>query len=394
MAAGLTVRVTPVSAPATGIFCPACGRAFLKLRPGPGGRPDASCPFCESLERQRLLSLLLRSAAPALSGARVLDVAPSDYTTRIFREMDLGQLIGLDFDPAADLRAVDVQASITDLPLPDDVVDFAICYHVFEHVPEDRRGMAELARVLRPDGVALVQVPWRPGVDTDEETEPLSPAERLRRFGQADHVRFYGRNDVDDRLAAAGLEVYRFRVDELVGANAQARLGLKPEECTWVVRPVSDAPRQPLSELVAGWVHTVLGPAGDELPDLLPELVAVTTEFADARKAAALAQRRAEDLDARLVAERAAVARRDAELGRLRIELGTVRARSERQQAAIARLRDDTTRLRGQLSALRAASVRGRVGQLLRVAEKRVPEPVRRTARQNPAVTALRRKLR
>ncbi len=56
--------------------------------------------------------------------------------------------------------------------------------------------MLEIARVLAPTGVGLVQVPFRPGTVLDED--PSAPVEeRVRRFGQADHVRYYG-DDFED----------------------------------------------------------------------------------------------------------------------------------------------------------------------------------------------------
>jgi SAM-dependent methyltransferase len=48
-------------------------------------------------------------------------------------------------------RPCDVQA----LPFPDAAFDIAVANHMLYHVPDPRRAAAELARVLRPDGVLL-----------------------------------------------------------------------------------------------------------------------------------------------------------------------------------------------------------------------------------------------
>jgi len=285
---------------ASGVFCPVCGQGSTELAPGPGGRPAAACVWCGSLERHRVLALLLRVIGPRLVGARVLDIAPSPHTTPLLSRLPVGQLIGLDFDPGADGRAVDLQASVTDLPFDDAILDFALCYHVFEHVPDDRAGMAELARVLRPSGFALVQVPWHPDQDTDEESEPLPAAERLRRFGQRDHVRYYGRETFDDRLRESGLEVFRFLVSDLLAPLPTAQLGLRADEAAWLVRPAASlhqggsaaSPEQggsaaggrpALADTVRGWVHELLGPGGERLPDLLPELVARSSAAAESK---------------------------------------------------------------------------------------------------------------
>jgi len=355
---------------ASGIFCPVCGQGSTELAPGPGGRPAAACVWCGSLERHRVLALLLRVIGPRLVGARVLDIAPSPHTTPLLSRLPLGQLIGLDFDPGADGRAVDLQASVTDLPFDDAVLDFALCYHVFEHVPDDRAGMAELARVLRPSGFALVQVPWHPDQDTDEESEPLPAAERLRRFGQRDHVRYYGRDTFDDRLRESGLEVFRFLVSDLLAPLPTAQLGLRADEAAWLVRPArtddaaaggSPVGRPALADTVRGWVDELLGPGGERLPDLLPELVARSS-------AAAQSERRVGTLTAE-VAELRAAAAREAEASELR--------------ATAARLTDQTTHLHGDL--VRVHADLNRAQRALRLAAASAAAAERATTASGPS---------
>ena len=109
-----------------------------------------------------------------------------------------------------------------------------ICYHVLEHVPDDASAMAEIARVLRPGGVAIVQVPHRPGVPTDEDPS-AGREERIRRFGQADHVRYYG-DDFEPRLEKAGLEVNRLQTD-MVPEDLRELFRLAAYEPVWLVHP-------------------------------------------------------------------------------------------------------------------------------------------------------------
>lgn len=221
--------------PALVRWCPSCHRDVEQFRPGPSGRPDATCPHCGAHERHRFLALLLEGLSPWLSGASVvLDVAPSRQMTKQLKRLCPRGYFSMDFDPAADGRPVDVRASMTDLPLPDASVDFMVCYHVLEHVPDDAAAMAEIARVLKPGGLALIQVPWRRGRDTDED--PSAPVEeRVRRFGQADHVRYYGR-DFEDRLMRGGLDVTRMTPLAVLGKRGCALMRLVEEEAVWAVR--------------------------------------------------------------------------------------------------------------------------------------------------------------
>ena len=400
-----------------------CGQGSTELGPGPGGRPAAACVWCGSLERHRVLALLLRVIGPRLAGARVLDIAPSPHTTPLLARLPLGQLIGLDFDPGADGRAVDLQASVTDLPFDDAVLDFALCYHVFEHVPDDRGGMAELARVLRPSGFALVQVPWHPDQDTDEETEPLPAAERLRRFGQRDHVRYYGRETFDDRLRESGLEVFRFLVSDLLAPLPTAQLGLRADEAAWLVRPArtddaaaggSPAGRPALADTVRGWVEELLGPGGQRLPDLLPELVARSS-------AAAVSERRAASLTAEVAELRAAAAAREAELSELRATAAGLTEQTTHLHGDLVRVHADLNRAQRALRLAAAAPAAtpatkasdpsrpvdpptldvGRAGlagplvagPLRRVVRAVLPAPARRVLRRSRAGRAVRRRL-
>jgi SAM-dependent methyltransferase len=89
-----------------------------------------------------------------------------------------------------------------DLPFPDYSFDRVIAAEVLEHVPEDRRAMAELARVLRPGGTMAVTVPrWFPEL----VCWALSDEYHLIPGG---HIRIYRRGTLVDRLEEAGLRPY------------------------------------------------------------------------------------------------------------------------------------------------------------------------------------------
>ena len=214
-------------------FCPACGEWTVgAFRSGPGARPDARCPHCKSLERQRFLAVIASCLMPAVEPVgTLLDIAPAPCTTAVLDE--LAPLTHLRMDIGYDGRGVDLLGSVTAIPLADRSVDVLVCYHVLEHVPDDAAAMREFARVLAPGGVGLVQVPIKLGCDTDED--PAAPEEeRVRRFGQADHVRYYG-DDFEQRLVDAGLACTRISPRSLVGERICHVLGLIPDEYVWVV---------------------------------------------------------------------------------------------------------------------------------------------------------------
>ena len=181
------------------------------------------CPRCGSLPRQRLLWwYLCEEGIAGRAGLRILHVAPEHGL-----EPRLRALPGTDYTSVDlhDPRAT-VQADLTDLPFADAAFDLVLCSHVLEHVPDDRRAMRELERVLRPGGLAVVQSPVNYEMAATHEDPTLTDEdERLRRFSQRDHVRVYG-PDLLDRLIAAGFEVALHDGADRLPEATIARLGL------------------------------------------------------------------------------------------------------------------------------------------------------------------------
>jgi hypothetical protein len=79
-----------------------------------------------------------------------------------------------------------------------------------EHVPDDRKAMAELRRILRPSGMAIIMVPIEERLDeTCENLSIVSEADRLIYFGQEDHVRYYSRSTARGGILDPGMRVER-----------------------------------------------------------------------------------------------------------------------------------------------------------------------------------------
>jgi len=167
------------------------------------------CPMCHSADRTRLIDLYTAHHSDLLSApGRLLHIAPepglfekwSKVATLDYTAADLDQKR---YRHIEKFVSMDLQAS----PLPDCTFDWIVCNHVLEHVPDDRKAMHEIFRMLKPGGTALLQVPIALVREATEEDPALvDEAERIRRFGQRDHIRLYAR-DYYDRLREAGLEV-------------------------------------------------------------------------------------------------------------------------------------------------------------------------------------------
>jgi SAM-dependent methyltransferase len=200
-----------------------------------------SCPSCDASDRERLYALYLDRVFAARDKARhlrLLEFAPSYGLARKLKRMPLIDYRSADFER----NNVDDRIDITNMSAYADAsFDVVLCSHVLEHVPDDRRAMRELHRVLRPDGFAIVMVPLVHGVDeTNEDPAIDTPALRWKYFGSDDHVRQYGRRDFADRLAAAGFAVERLGID-FFSEDTFRRAGIAADSVLYVVR------RNPLS---------------------------------------------------------------------------------------------------------------------------------------------------
>lgn len=207
--------------------CPVCGGRFRRFeRAGLNGRPNAACPRCGAYERHRALWLWLRDFTDFFAAPLdVLHWAPEPGFEARLRALPNLRYESADLEPGVGMATLDITA----IDRPDASYDRVLCLHVLEHVGAERAALRELARVLRPGGWAVLQVPITRAGETIEDPDEADPAERLRRFGQADHVRAYG-PDVAQRIEAAGLTVQR--IDPLAGRSEASieRHRLRPSE--------------------------------------------------------------------------------------------------------------------------------------------------------------------
>ncbi len=188
---------------------PIDGKSFTKFLPYGYGtqRENVLSPSTLSLERHRLLWLYLQRETEFFTKpTSVLHFAPEQAFYKRFKKLQNLTYTTTDLNsPLAD-----VHADICDLPFESDTYDIIFCNHVLEHIPDDTKAMRELYRVLKPGGMAILQIPQDlKRATTFEDNSITDPKERAAIFGQYDHVRIYG-YDYFDKLRTIG-----FRVEEV-----------------------------------------------------------------------------------------------------------------------------------------------------------------------------------
>ncbi len=188
--------------------CPVCGfnakifmAAGLYVR-----RTNSKCPNCGSLERHRGLWIILDGILKETrSTFKILHFAPEKCIA-----VSLSKRPGIEYLTSSygEHEVSDYQFDLQKIDIQDNVFDVVICSHVLEHIEQDGLAIAEMYRILKSKGIALIQVPIWPSEShpTYENKAITDPRDRIIHFGQFDHVRIYGL-DVVERLRLAGFTV-------------------------------------------------------------------------------------------------------------------------------------------------------------------------------------------
>lgn len=232
----LLIRLSYIVRPVLALFLygtrykdPIDGRTFRKFLPYGYGSPrdNVLSPSTLSLERHRLLWLWLERETDFFTKPRkVLHFAPEQAFYKRFRKS-----AHLDYT-TTDLNSplADVKADICELPFCENSYDLIFCNHVLEHIPNDRKAMQELYRVLKPGGVAILQIPQDLSRATTFEDDTITDRdERAKIFGQYDHVRIYGQ-DYFEKLRAVGFKVEEVDYTNQISLNEVDRYRLAKGE--------------------------------------------------------------------------------------------------------------------------------------------------------------------
>jgi SAM-dependent methyltransferase len=223
---GASLKVLALFYSGKDVTCPVCNKSFRKFLPYGriSPRENALCPNCLSLERHRLMWLYLKERTAFFkSGLQVLHIAPEACFIKRFEKIHGDRYITADIEsPLAK-----VKMDIHQIPFKENTFDVVLCNHVLEHVKDDIKAMNEIQRVLKPDGFAILQVPFfNPVPETTFEDPTITDRqEREKIFGQDDHVRKYGK-DYPQRIERAGLKPLEDAYVDTLEENVRNKFGL------------------------------------------------------------------------------------------------------------------------------------------------------------------------
>ncbi|SRR5690606_11769887 len=178
--------------------CCICNHELKKFITIPDG--DLLCPFCGSRSRTRRLYNFI--SENKLVQGKILHFSPSRSVYRKLKKNPNLTYFSTDFE---DEFLADYRYDITQIPTENDFFDLIICYHILEHIEDDKKAIEELKRVLNPFGTCIIQTPFKEGA-IYEDFSKKTAQERLAAFGQEDHVRIYSVDGLKQRLKENGFQ--------------------------------------------------------------------------------------------------------------------------------------------------------------------------------------------
>lgn len=138
--------------------CPICHYMgpFMDVNPPTGIRKHAKCPKCKALERHRIQYLVVMRVLKSVNASKMkmLHVAPEAFFRSIFNSR-FGEYETADIN----MKGVDHAVDLQHLPFDDASYDVVFASHVLEHIPDDKKAIKEIYRILKPSGIAILPVP-------------------------------------------------------------------------------------------------------------------------------------------------------------------------------------------------------------------------------------------
>lgn len=153
-----------------------------------------NCPKCRSGVRQRLFIGALQciktfSFDRIVHGKKILHFAPEEIISSTIREK-AAKYATADF-----LRQdCDMKLDMSNMQeIENESYDIVIAFDVLEHVPDYQKALEEVQRVLSSKGIGVFTVPQKDNLlKTYEDPNIITHEDRVKHFGQWDHLRIFG----------------------------------------------------------------------------------------------------------------------------------------------------------------------------------------------------------
>ena len=198
------------------------------------------CPFCGSHDRERHLFMFFDKLKmwDKIREANILHFAPEGHLSKKIEEYSPMKYIKADLFPSdKSIEKIDA----INMPYKDSTFDILIFNHILEHIPDYMKALKEIYRVLKPNGIAILQTPYSKILKKNFEDEGINTDElRLFFYGQEDHVRIFSEKQFIQGLNDAGFILEIIKHDDFFSDSDSLYFGVnKHEDFIKVTKPIS-----------------------------------------------------------------------------------------------------------------------------------------------------------
>lgn len=166
-------------------------------------RNNSQCPSCKSCERHRFVLFFFNKNN--IFFEKTLHFAPETQLNKLFTSISKNYICG-DIDIQKYKNPNIIYIDITNIPFKNEF-DCIFASHILEHIIDDRKAMKEIYDALVFNGSFIALIPQKFSLKTTyEDSTIVTENDRLKHFGQNDHVRWYGL-DFSQRLKDAGFYI-------------------------------------------------------------------------------------------------------------------------------------------------------------------------------------------
>jgi len=202
----------------------------LKLNLVDSNRDNFGCPFCPAYDRERHLFMFFDKINfwEQLPNSQILHFAPEKNLSEKIEFLDPIKYIKADFNPTQkDIKRIDATA----ISYENDTFDLVICNHVLEHITNYLAAISEIYRVLKPNGIAILQTPYSKILSKNFEDENIN-TDSLRDFfyGEMDHYRIFSEQHFLNDLKNVGFNLKVIQHKELFDDKTSFYYGVSNNE--------------------------------------------------------------------------------------------------------------------------------------------------------------------
>ncbi len=216
--------------------CPVCGwqgRQFRTFLSADEVIRSSICPGCGSFDRHRQLVLGVRqelASRPGWNPGVMVGYSLSTALRFLLEHEGLSRCFRSDIDAQDDRFAPDFVSDLRFSALLDESVDWVFCSHVLEHIPDLDLCLDEIFRVLKPGGIAWLQVPFEEGRAHSQriEIDPHRAHAHAWQFAP----------DFGRLIERDGWEITEIIASESLLAGDLDRYGINARERFWRARKV------------------------------------------------------------------------------------------------------------------------------------------------------------